>query len=93
MGQLRPDDYGYALEANTSLQKLLAGREAELVIGGHTHRRMVRRLGDVWFVNAGTLHRAFGAGFAVADLGGAAVQFYDLLDEEEIVPAERHELG
>ena len=92
MAQLRPDDYGYALKANTSLQGLL-GAGWSVVVAGHTHRRMARRIDDVWFINAGTLHRDFGAGFLVLDLVGRIAQFYDLLDEEEIVPAERCDLS
>ena len=92
MAQLRPDDYGYALDANTSLQRILSTGGVSVVIGGHTHRRMARKLGEVWFVNAGTLHRAFGPGFVIVDLEGRVARFYDLLDEEEIVPAETCEL-
>jgi putative phosphoesterase len=89
MAQLRPDDYGYALDANTSLQRILQTGGVSLVVGGHTHRRMVRKLGEVWFVNAGTIHRGYGPGFPVLDLEARVARFYDLLDEEEIVPAEQ----
>jgi predicted phosphodiesterase len=92
MAQLRPDDHGYALESNRALQAILGEGRVAGVIGGHTHRRMARRLGAVWFLNAGTLHRAYGPGFVVVDLAARVAQFYDLLDEEEIVPADRREL-
>jgi len=93
MAQLRPDHYGSALDANASLQAILQAGDVRVVVGGHTHQRMARRIGEVWFINAGTLHRDYGAGFLLLDLAGRVAQFYDLLDEEEIVAAERCELA
>ena len=43
MARLTPDDEGYALEVNDELKALLAARYA-IVVGGHTHRRMIRTL-------------------------------------------------
>jgi putative phosphoesterase len=89
MARLRPDDFGYALDSNGSLQRLLQTGGVDLVVGGHTHRRMVRRIGEVCFVNAGTLHRAYGPGCLLLDLGARVAAFYDLPEADEIVPAER----
>jgi predicted phosphodiesterase len=57
-----------------------------LVVGGHTHRRMVRafaRAGGppLVFINPGTLHRGYPASFAVVDLGRGQVEFFEVLAE------------
>lgn len=85
MIRLRPDDDGYALASNFALTALLADRALRLVVGGHTHRRMVRSFArpgapPLVFVNPGTLHRDYESGFAVIDLGRAAVEFIDMIE-------------
>lgn len=57
MAKVAPDDVGYALESNDDLQNLLRGSKYRWVLNGHSHRRMVRRLGGVTLINAGTLLR------------------------------------
>jgi len=64
---VKPDDYGYALEANTGLQRLLASGEHRFVIAGHTHLPMLRRVGELVLVNAGTLHRSYDPCVGVLD--------------------------
>lgn len=56
---VKPYDEGYALESNFPLQRLLASDEYRIVIAGHTHQPMLRRVGHLTLVNAGTLHREF----------------------------------
>lgn len=56
---VRPDDEGYALDANASLQRLIRAGEHRILIAGHTHLPMLRRLGELTLVNAGTLHRSY----------------------------------
>lgn len=82
MVKLRPDDEGYAIEANLALQALIRSGEHRLVVGGHTHRRMVRSFGSLTVVNAGALltdHKGQ-AGFALLDLEAGEVRFLDLRD-------------
>ena len=55
MAQLRPYDEGYALECIDALPALLARSELRFVLGGHTHYRMLRRIQNIVFLNAGTL--------------------------------------
>ncbi|MHB8872712.1 MAG: metallophosphoesterase family protein [Myxococcaceae bacterium] len=55
MQQLKDDDYGYALASNDALNRLLDEDRYRLMIGGHTHQRMVRRFGALTVVNPGTL--------------------------------------
>ena len=60
MARLCPYDEGYALEANHALHALVGAAEYRLVIGGHTHHRMVRSLYGATFINPGTLLREHG---------------------------------
>lgn len=71
MRRLTPDDFGYALTSNDELQELIRSKYS-VVVGGHTHRSMVRRLGGLVFVNPGTLLRGLTdppcpAAFAIID--------------------------
>ncbi|HEU5077136.1 MAG TPA: metallophosphoesterase family protein [Polyangiaceae bacterium] len=56
---VRPDDEGYALDANESLQRLIRAGEHRILIAGHTHLPMLRRVSELTVVNAGTLHRNY----------------------------------
>jgi len=92
MVRLSPRDDGYALETNDELRRLLDERRHSLVVGGHTHERMVERYrandlrleGDasLVFVNAGALARAEVPCCAVLDLRAGRVSFFDLADAE-----------
>jgi predicted phosphodiesterase len=78
MARLLPDDFGYALESNDELHALLAAKRWSVVVGGHTHRRMVRRFGELTVINAGTLYRHHEPGFGLLDLKARSVEFYAL---------------
>lgn len=93
MARLRPYDEGYALECIDALPSLRAS-DLALVVGGHTHQRMVRRIGRLTIVNAGTL--AVGSAseseapcFARADLDAGLVQFYEFDAKGSVREAER----
>jgi predicted phosphodiesterase len=58
MIRLQPGDVGYALESNLELTALIDAGVHRLVVGGHTHRVMVRRFGGLTVVNPGTLLRS-----------------------------------
>ena len=75
MARLTPDDEGYALEVNTDLHALLAADHA-IVVGGHTHRRMIRAFGATVLVNPGTLHRHHEPGFMLLDTATRTVQIH-----------------
>ena len=92
MTRLRPYDEGYALETNDALTALRA-TDYTLVVGGHTHLRMVRSFGALTVVNAGTLSYTDTPYFLVADLQERHVQYYDLDDDARVLPAERYPLG
>jgi predicted phosphodiesterase len=77
MAKVGPDDYGYALESNTELQRLMQS-EFAFVICGHTHRRMVRRLGRLTVINAGTLRNEQHPCFGLVDLNARLVRWFEL---------------
>lgn len=78
MACLTPDDYGYGLENNTALWKLHAAGDPAWMIGGHTHRRMVRRFDHLTVLNAGTLHRPHEPCVLIVDFAALEATFYDL---------------
>jgi predicted phosphodiesterase len=44
MSSVGEDDFGYALETNDVLQRLLAAKDVAIVVSGHRHRPMVRKV-------------------------------------------------
>jgi putative phosphoesterase len=87
MVRLSPEDDGYALTSNDALQELIAARHYRFVIGGHTHRRMVRRFGAMTVINPGTLLSERDPCCAILDLDRAAVDFL-AVSPNEIRPLE-----
>ncbi len=93
MVRLQPDTDGYALETNDALAELLTANRYALVVGGHTHDRMVRRFharelrlerdASLVFVNPGTLAREATPCCAILEIDGAAagrVRYFELED-------------
>ena len=76
MANLRPDDEGYALASNSALAALVAERTCAIFVGGHTHRRMVRRFDDLLVVNPGTLARHDQPGFLELDLAAGVGHWF-----------------
>jgi len=92
MASLRSGDYGYAIEQNAVLQRIVREARHAFVVSGHTHERPVRRVGSVTFVNAGTLHRAFDPCFGLLDLERELALFYTL-GSGEVREAEQRSLA
>jgi len=86
MAVLTPDARGYGLQA--ALDPVRHREDVRIVVGGHTHERMVKRAGPFVFVNPGTLHRDWGPGFALLDLRRRVAELWDLPPEGEPVRAE-----
>ena len=63
---------------------------AALMVCGHTHVRMVRRLDDLVVLNAGTLYRKDRPGCLLLDLVAREARFFDVHDEREPTLASRH---
>jgi putative phosphoesterase len=78
MADLKPEDYGYAIEANMDLQDLIRSGRYRFIVNGHTHRRMVRNFGDLTVINVGTLQRYAGPGFARIDFAAGHVDFFEV---------------
>jgi predicted phosphodiesterase len=82
MCRLGPEDHGYAIASNEDLLGLLFDPSIHIMVGGHTHRTMLRRFerargkAPLWVVNPGTLARENEPGYAILDLGRARVDFY-----------------
>jgi len=82
MVRLTPDDRGYAISSNDDLLAILFDPSMHVMVGGHTHRPMLRRFErgsgkcPLWVVNPGTLAREDEPGFAILDLATARVDFH-----------------
>ncbi|MFW5926364.1 MAG: metallophosphoesterase family protein [Myxococcota bacterium] len=92
MAALTPETRGYSLQAIPALRELMLSPDVSFIVGGHTHRRMVRRFQGLVAINAGTLLRDHEPGFVVIDFEAAAVQFFDILDGERIETAQAMDL-
>jgi predicted phosphodiesterase len=58
------------------------------MVAGHTHYRMVRKIGPITVINPGTLRWEEKPGFAIADFAEGTVRFYNLTPfTNEITPA------
>ena len=89
MAGVKPDDYGYAIESNVDLQKLIGERRYKYVINGHTHRKMVRKYGGMTVINAGTLKGEQDPGFLTIDFVRRVAQFFEFSCEGDVMEAER----
>jgi predicted phosphodiesterase len=95
MRQLGPEDSGYAISSNDDLLKVLFDPTVAVMVGGHTHKPMVRRFERgggkpaLIVVNPGTLAREDGSGFAVLDLSARRVDFHRITDTLTVEPATR----
>lgn len=88
MGGVWPGDFGYALESNLALLRLMLERQYRFVINGHTHQRMVRSFDHLTIINAGTLYREHQPCFLLADFETGFVQFYDFRSNTKVVKGE-----
>lgn len=84
MCKLGPDDYGYAISSNEDLLALLFDPTVHVMVGGHTHKPMLRRFergsgkSPLWVVNPGTLSRDDTPGYAILDLAEKRAEFFEL---------------
>lgn len=88
MAGVRPDDYGYAIEANHELHALWGSREFSFVVNGHTHYRMARSFDHLTIINAGTLRLGHDPCCLIIDFQDAVAQFYNVSDDMAIVPSD-----
>ncbi|MBC7808221.1 MAG: metallophosphoesterase family protein [Akkermansiaceae bacterium] len=83
-----PGDGRWVLEANWKLQRLYAERRYRILVGGHTHARMVRAFDHLTLLNPGTLRRDQSPGFLVADFAAGVAVFYDFDNAGVVSPGE-----
>ncbi len=76
MAKVEPADGDYALRSNSALQQLLSEGKCRFVINGHSHRRMVRTIGGVTIINAGTLFQDHEPCLALVDFAQGLVRFH-----------------
>lgn len=78
MAQVSPFDHGRALEDNAPLQELLAAGRYRYLLNGHSHKPMVRTLGGLTVINAGTLLRDHAPCCAAIDFERRTVTYWTL---------------
>lgn len=93
MAGLAPDDGGYALACNDALTRVLEAGKHCLLVGGHTHRRMLRQVDTLLALNPGALCDANipGAdppGFALLELARHQLCFYEIAGDGAVRLAE-----
>jgi predicted phosphodiesterase len=91
MATLYPHDRGSELTGNAPLQELLRAGRYRYVVGGHTHRRMVRRIEDTTFINAGAIKETREPCCLILDFEAASAQYYDFV-KAKTVPGPRFAL-
>jgi len=79
MAAVKPDHLRHDLERNEALKRVLAGPHFDMMVNGHTHRAMVRRVRHLTIVNAGTLHRNDERRALILDTRAEAVTVFDVL--------------
>jgi predicted phosphodiesterase len=77
MGRLLPEDEGWIVNDHDALRAVL-DRRFELMVCGHTHRRMVRSFMGLTVINAGTLARDDAPGFVHVDVDRRLARTFDL---------------
>lgn len=92
MAGVQPYDRGHALDGNARLQELLALNRYGFVVNGHTHRRMVRAIGSLTLINAGSLLAKQQPTCVVADFEVQSVRLYDVTPDRGVIEAQRFDV-
>lgn len=92
MAGVWPGDYGYALESNMALLRLMMEKAYRFVANGHTHHRLVRSFDELTIINAGTLFHEHYPCFVIVDFGRGEAQYYDLGKGGQISEGELYRL-
>lgn len=78
MAMVQPFDHGYEIDNNRALQKVLAEGRVRYLLNGHSHRRMVRTVGELTIINAGTLYTGQQPCSLLVDFAAREVHVFDL---------------
>lgn len=92
MAHVTPFDRGRALEDNAPLQELLASGRYRYVLNGHSHKPMVRAIGALTLINAGTLLADHGASCVLLDFSQREARFHTIAADGSIAEAELRQL-
>ena len=92
MAVLYPHDHGPALTDNAPLQELLKRGDYRFILGGHTHRRMVRTLNGITFINAGAIKATREPCCLVLDFIERKAKFIDYVEDGPDKPGPEYEL-
>ena len=90
MAVLSPETQGYGLQAISALRGVILDPDITLMVGGHTHRKMVRQFAGLIVINAGTLFREHDPCFLTLDFDARLATYREpkkgcpLLEELEI---------
>jgi len=84
MSKLAPDDGAYAVESNQALTRLLEDPGLRFVLNGHSHRPMLRPVGGLWIINAGTLRPGHGPSFVLVDFAELALTWFGFEDDDRV---------
>ncbi len=85
MSKLLPDDGAYAVESNQALARLRADQGLCFVLNGHSHRPMLRPVGGLWIINAGTLRPGHGPSFVLVDFAEMMLIWFSFEADEGVV--------
>ncbi|MFC1743788.1 metallophosphoesterase family protein [Candidatus Riflebacteria bacterium] len=80
MSTIHAGDFGYGLDSNLELKELQKEGKYNFILSGHSHQKMVRKIGDLILINAGTLYRNHDGGFLILDFAKALVRFFKIFD-------------
>ncbi len=86
MSKINPDDYGYAIESNTDLEKIVNESKYRIIINGHSHKKMVKKISGIAIINAGSL--IHDPGFITIDFSVKTVEFYIFQDGKIVLEEE-----
>ncbi|MGE5244063.1 MAG: metallophosphoesterase family protein [Betaproteobacteria bacterium] len=71
----RMNEYLFEDRPDSSFERLAASSNADVIVFGHTHRPYTKRIGDVWFVNVGSVGKPkdgnWQACYAILDVAAA----------------------
>lgn len=82
MAFLDADTRGYGLQSMMGeLRPLMEDPAVQLMLGGHTHRRMVRAMPGFVVINAGTLADNGPPGFIIVNFDARLVELFDFVDD------------
>ncbi len=84
MATVKPGDYGYGLEFNTDLWKVIGKKRYDIMIGGHSHQEMARKIANLVIINPGALENEDSANFGIINFDKREVKFFGVKDEEII---------